>query len=129
EANPKKKMCEELIVKEDIKNFAGLLNLSELIALINECHIFVSNSTGPIHIAAALGKYTIGFYPKILSTSAKRWGPYTNKRSVFTPETNCENCSQEQCGNLDCMNSIKVTEVVAEVDRIYNLILHNGENN
>ena len=84
-----KKLCDQLILNDKIKNFAGMLSLSEMIALINKSTIFISNSTGPIHIAAALDKLTIGFYPKILSCSAKRWGPYSNKAKIFIPEIDC----------------------------------------
>ncbi len=124
-----KGICEELKLNEAIKNFAGEFNLSELIALINKSSIFISNSTGPIHIAAALGKYIIGFYPKILSCSPQRWGPYTNKRSIFVPEINCSGCTREQCESLNCMNSINIDNVFSQIDKIYNDILLNGEFN
>jgi lipopolysaccharide heptosyltransferase II len=124
-----KGICEELKLNENIKNFAGKFNLSEMVALINKSSIFISNSTGPIHIAAALGKYTIGFYPKILSCSPKRWGPYTNKKSIFIPEINCSNCTREQCERLDCMSSINISSVFNQVDKIYQDILINGEFN
>ena len=115
------KICEMLKMNENIKNLAGKLNLSELIALTNMSNIFISNSTGPLHIAAALGKNTIGFYPRILACSAKRWGPYTNKKKIFEPSINCENCTREQCSKLDCMNSIEPREVAEEIDRVFNL--------
>ena len=73
--NSEIEMCEELKINDKIKNFAGILSLSELIALIAKADIFVANSTGPLHIAAALGKYTVGFYPNLLACSVKRWGP------------------------------------------------------
>ncbi len=115
------KICEMLKVNEKIKSLAGELNLSEVIALINMSNIFVSNSTGPLHIAAALGKNTVGFYPRILACSGKRWGPYTNKKKIFEPSINCENCTREQCNRLDCMNSIDPGEVAGEIDRVFDL--------
>jgi lipopolysaccharide heptosyltransferase II len=120
-------MCNELEINNRIKNYAGLFNLSELIALINRSFIFISNSTGPLHIAAALGKFVIGFYPHLLACSSKRWGPYTTKKKIFSPETECTDCKKEQCSSSECMNSIKVTEIVVEVDRIYNLVHNFGD--
>jgi ADP-heptose:LPS heptosyltransferase len=67
-----------------------------------------------MHIAAALGVYVIGFFPKILSCSQKRWGPYTEKKTIFTPTINCSNCTREQCKKLDCMNSIDIGKVFDE---------------
>lgn len=101
-------LCEKLINHENIFNFAGKLNLNELCALISLCDLFISNSTGPIHIAAALNKSVIGFYPKIPSCSQNRWGPYTKKKAIFTPPIDCVNCTREQCEKLNCMNSIDV---------------------
>lgn len=127
--NNERNLCEELVAKERVKNFAGEFSLSELISLINKADIFVSNSTGPIHIAAALNKYTIGFYPKLLACSAKRWGPYTKKAFVFTPETDCVQCTREQCGKTSCMNTIQMSKVFAEIEKIHKLITTNGEIN
>ena len=115
--NSEKELCNKLIVKESIVNLAGKLNLSELISLLNRADIFISNSTGPIHIAAALGKFTVGFYPKILACSAKRWGPFTDKKAIFSPSIDCNNCTREQCEKLDCMNSIDIGKVFAEIKR------------
>ena len=77
-------LCEKFILNESIINMAGKLNLSELKALLNQVDIFISNSTGPIHIAAALEKFTVGFYPKILACSPQRWGPFTDKKAIFS---------------------------------------------
>ena len=128
-SNNERNLCEELVIKESVKNFAGEFSLSELISLIHKADIFVSNSTGPIHIAAALNKYTIGFYPKLLACSAKRWGPYTRKAFVFTPESECKQCDNEQCGGAACMNTIQMSRVFAEIEKIYKLITTNGEIN
>lgn len=104
-------LCQSLIVNEKTKSLAGELELKEMIALIEKAEILIANSTGPIHIAAALGKNVIGFYPKIVSCSDKRWGPYTNNKKIFTPTLDCNNCSREQCERLNCMNSINIEEV------------------
>jgi lipopolysaccharide heptosyltransferase II len=121
-----KALCEELRVSDKIINFAGRFDLAELIALIDACDIFISNSTGPIHIAAALGKYVIGFYPKIPACSPKRWGPYTKRRTIFTPLIVCSNCTKKQCEKLNCMDSIKPEVVMAEIKKISGVIFSEG---
>ena len=115
-------LCENIKVKPGILNLAGKLNLAEMIALVSKCSIFIANSTGPIHIAAALGKHTVGFYPLIPACSAKRWGPYTDKKIIFSPQIGCLNCTREQCIKLDCMNSIEVSEVFFGIEKIYKFI-------
>ena len=116
--NSEVELCEKFVINNSVNNLAGKLNLSQLNTLISFADLFISNSTGPIHIAAALGKYVIGFYPKILSCSVKRWGPYTEKRTIFSPTIDCSNCSRKQCEKLDCMNSIDIGRVFDECKRV-----------
>lgn len=113
-----KEICRSVLGDSNAINLAGKFNLSEIIALISMCSLFASNSTGPIHIAAALGKATIGFYTKILACSPQRWGPYFRKKAVFTPQIECFDCSREQCEKLDCMNSIDIDNVINEAIKL-----------
>ena len=111
-------VCQVVTDKSGAINFAGRFNLSEIVALISICKLFISNSTGPIHIAAALDKFVIGFYTKILVCSPERWGPYTKNKVVFTPEIECTDCTREQCEKLNCMNSINIDSVIREVEKL-----------
>ena len=113
-------LCEKIKSSNKVKNLAGRFNLDELTALISKSVMFISNSTGPIHIAAALGKYTVGFYPKIISCSQARWGPYTNKKLVYEPQIDCKNCTREQCEKLNCMDSIDITKVYTDIKNVLN---------
>jgi lipopolysaccharide heptosyltransferase II len=108
-------ICESISNSSTAVNLAGKFNLSEMICLISLCDVFISNSTGPIHIAAALGKKTVGFYPKILACSPTRWGPYTKNKVIFSPEIDCYDCTREQCERLNCMNSINIDNVTKKV--------------
>ena len=115
-------LCQSLVVNKSTINLAGKYNLGELIALINQCDMMIANSTGPIHIAAALGKNVIGFYPKFTAASAKRWGPYTNKKNIFSPEIDCSECTRKQCEKLNCMDSIRSGKVIQAVKIILDKI-------
>lgn len=79
------------------------LNLKELAALLKLSRLFIGNSTGPIHIAAAVGTYCVGFYSPIKVEAAIRWGPYTGKKKIFQPEIDDS--------NRDVMDDIKPEEV------------------
>lgn len=111
-------LCEKIKSTDNVKNLAGKFSLDELTALISKSVMFISNSTGPIHIATALGKFTVGFYPKIISCSKERWGPYTDKKLVYEPQINCENCTREQCEKLNCMDSIDMTKVYNDIKNV-----------
>jgi ADP-heptose:LPS heptosyltransferase len=79
---------------QKIHDLSGMLSLSELISFINQCDGFIGNSTGPLHIAAALNKKVLGFYPPLASMLPTRWGPLGNH--VFCvlgkPESNLTYC-------------------------------------
>lgn len=108
-------LCRSMVVNSNIISMAGKLELTELIALINCSQILVANSTGPIHIAATLGKFVVGFYPKFAAVSPKRWGPYTENCAIFQPSICDGNCSRQKCKELDCMNSIEMENVISVI--------------
>jgi len=92
------------------------LSLGEYAALAKLGSLFISNSTGTLHIAAAVGTPVIGLYPQLTSLSAARWGPYTTKKIIFTPTNsplNCRQCTGGKGSSCDCMNSISVDEVLS----------------
>lgn len=111
-------LCKEFEVNKSVINLSGELDISLLVALINKSDIFISNSTGPMHIAAALGVYVIGFFPKILACSEKRWGPYTEKKLIYIPTIDCSNCTRKQCEKLNCMHSIDIGRVFDETKSV-----------
>jgi len=103
--------AKELAEDNKTINLAGKLSLSELTAMISFSDVLAANSTGPIHIAAALGKYVLGFYPDIHSMSPNRWGPYTEKALIFQPELDCDGLSVDEYKAKKCMESINVNKV------------------
>jgi len=91
----------------------GRLSVTELAALIRRSALFVGNSTGPIHIAAALGTPVVGLYPQHTPMSARRWGPYTSRKILFTPDKplTCSDCTGRRREPCACMQSIPVEDV------------------
>jgi len=45
---------------------------------ISICDLLIAGSTGPLHIAGALNKKTIGFYPEKKSSTSLRWQTINN---------------------------------------------------
>lgn len=102
-------------------NYAGRFSLMELCALIKRAGVFVANSTGPLHIASALGTPVVGFYPPIVQCSPTRWGPYTNKKKVFTADNAaCPLCKGRACQSNVCMDQITVDNVFNAVQELIN---------
>jgi len=97
----------------NVKPFISKLNLKEFAAFIQTAKLFVANSTGPLHIAAAVGTPVIGFYPPLRVMSPKRWGPLTDKKAVFVPDPAlCPRCKGGKCQGNDCMDQISVDQVI-----------------
>ncbi len=65
--------------------FERELTLIEFASLLKRGDLFISNSTGPIHLAVALGTEVIGIYPDIIPLNPERWGPYGRENSVIKP--------------------------------------------
>ncbi|MBW7887649.1 MAG: glycosyltransferase family 9 protein [Bacteroidetes bacterium] len=110
-------------MKTPAVSFAGEFSLEELAALYLRAKLFVSNSTGPLHIAAMVGIPVIAFYPPIVQCSAVRWGPFTKKKRVFTADNQqCRYCQGGACRSNVCMDQItvpQVTEAAGELLREY----------
>jgi len=83
------------------------LSLNDLAALIKLSMLFIGNSTGPIHIGAAVGTFVVGFYSPVKVQSPVRWGPITVKKKVFVPETDND--------SRNVMDDIKPEDVWAYV--------------
>ena len=81
---------------------------------LRQAAVFVANSTGPIHIAAAVGTPVVGLYPQLTALSTRRWGPYTERKTVFSPvdkPEDCRVCLFEKGEPCACMASIGVDAV------------------
>lgn len=103
----------------NVKPFISKLNLKEFAAFIQTAKLFVANSTGPLHIAAAVGTPVIGFYPPLRVMSPKRWGPLTDKKAVFVPDPAlCPRCKGGKCQGNDCMDQISVDQVIEAATKL-----------
>lgn len=99
---------EEFNKISDIKviNLIGRTNLMELSAILKRCHLLVSNDTGPLHIATAVGTKVIGIF---LSTAHYReTGPYGEGHLVVEADIACAPCGfQVECKEMLCKTVIK----------------------
>lgn len=93
-------------------------------ALFAETSLVVAPSTGPLHIAVALGLPVVTFYPPIRVQSAIRWGPYLNEpedAGILVPEVYCGEdfeCRGPKCNYYPCMKMIGPREAMREVSRL-----------
>lgn len=94
-----------------VKDITGCLSLNELIELIGAADGFLAGSTGPLHIASALGKYTLGIYPPIRPMHPGRWQPIGENAHYLALEKKCNDCRKsDQCA---CVKAIEIAQVKA----------------
>lgn len=103
-------------IKGEVVDLSGRLNLEDFIALIRTCSLFISNDSGPLHIASALGIPTVSFYGP---ESPHLYGPVGSDNLVFyagvycSPCLNVYNAKRAMCnGDNRCIREIKPEEVI-----------------
>jgi ADP-heptose:LPS heptosyltransferase len=87
-----------------------------LAGLVEQAAAFVSNSTGPMHLAAALGTPVVAFYPPIRPCRPERWGPYGQRaRVLMSQQEECDRCPGADGTACACMRAIPVDTALARV--------------
>ena len=98
-------------------DLTGTTTLAQAIALIARCHLFVTNDSGLMHVAAALGVPLIAIFG---STDPKKTGPLGNFCRVLRKPVVCAPCLKTECPeDRRCMDLISVDEVYEAVKKIW----------
>ncbi len=94
------------------------LSLADKVALFAQCDGMVVGSTGPLHIAAAVGMPVLGLFPPKHTMNPKRWQPIGPKARYLVDNVDC----QQICSNTDCacMEALTVDQVVEVICEWYN---------
>jgi lipopolysaccharide heptosyltransferase II len=90
-------------------SLCGRLTIIELAVLCQRAAVFVSNSTGPLHLAVMVGTPVVAFYPPIRAARPERWGPYGRLADVLmSQQEECTRCRRSPTRVCDCMRAITV---------------------
>jgi lipopolysaccharide heptosyltransferase II len=95
-------------------NLAGRTDLRQLVAVINRCRLFLTNDSGPMHIAVARKIPTVAIFGA--TDSSLGYFPYDPKAVVVETELECRPCSHhgpKTCplGHFRCMRDITTEQV------------------
>lgn len=103
-------------------NFIGKTDLQELAALVKRCDLLISNDTGPLHIATAVGTRVLGIY--LQSAHFRETGPYGTNHYVIESKIPCSPCHAfAKCNNMICKKVINANNVF----ELVKLILDKGK--
>ena len=96
-------------------DLTGKLSLQQFIAFINACDGLVAASTGPLHIASALGKKAIGLFAPMRPIHPGRWKPIGKQAGYLVLDKNCDDCRKTR--NCHCIREIQTDDVIKLIDR------------
>jgi heptosyltransferase-1 len=88
----------------------GKTSLRELVALLQRAELVIANDSGPMHIAAALGKPLVSVFGP---TNAVRTGPWGRTESVISVEIPCRPCYSRKCSHISCMKFLEIEPVLS----------------
>lgn len=94
----------------------GRTNLRQLTALLDLSEQVICLDSGPMHIAAALGKPLVALFGP---TNPARTGPYSARARVVTHPVPCAPCYRRVCplGHQDCLVRLDAAQVTAELQK------------
>lgn len=102
---------------DSVTDISGKMDLGQFISFINHCDGLVANSTGPLHIAAALGKYTFGIYAPIHPVHPGRWSPLGKNAQFFVVNRKCNDCKSNK-NTCHCIKEIPPVSIKNALNKI-----------
>jgi ADP-heptose:LPS heptosyltransferase len=105
-------------VRNGVSRYIGVDGLKPFLGALAAMDAFVASSTGPLHLASAVGTPALGIYSPVFVCLPERWGPIGERDRVLTPAVpTCDRCVAERCPHFDCMAGITVEAVHDAVAR------------
>jgi heptosyltransferase-2 len=95
---------------------AGALTILQTIELLKQCRLLISNDTGAVHMASAVGVPVVGIY--CAWQQRGKWYPFGQGNIVLRKEPVCHTCFKKECDHLTCIKMIGVEEVKEAVQRL-----------
>jgi len=107
-------------------NLAGKTSMRELMALIKRCNFFVTNDSGPMHIAAAFGVPLVAIFG---STDHVGTGPLTNNAVIVRKSIDCAPCKLRECPkDHRCMAAIAAKDVIEAATALFHKNMKDSNN-
>jgi lipopolysaccharide heptosyltransferase II len=92
-------------------------SILQLAGLIQKCDLVITNDSGPMHIAAALGIPTLGIFGP---TDPKKHGPYSNRSDyIIKDDLFCIVCNKLVCPyNHECMKQLSIDLIINKIEKL-----------
>ncbi|MBI3977222.1 MAG: glycosyltransferase family 9 protein [Chloroflexi bacterium] len=112
-------LAEELSthLRRPLRNLVGRLSLLETAATIEQCHLFVGNDSGPMHLAAAVGTPVVTFFGP---SEPWRYHPYGVRYRLLERDLSCRPCDHVHCvhGENRCLTQLSPASIVTAAEAL-----------
>ena len=112
-------LCHELETSAGVRslNFAGKTSLRELMALLKLCRVLLTNDTGPMHVAAALGTSVVVPFGSTTPKLTAPGLPGDPLHHLLTSNAPCSPCFRRTCPiDLRCLTGTSVQRAIEALD-------------
>ena len=131
-AEPERPMVMDLVerlplaVRPQVEAAVGTLAFPEFCALIQQADLTITNNTGPMHMAAALGTPVIALFA--LTNPPEQWGPWRVPHRMLYRDVPCRLCYSRICPlDHECLVGVPPSEVAATAAEMLGLPLSSPE--
>jgi heptosyltransferase II len=112
-----REIVDDIIAKSNAKalNLCGRFSIGELAAMLKRCDVVVTNDSGPMHLAGAVGTKVVALFG---STNPLATSP-SGECEIIWKKVDCSPCFKRKCPtDFECMKSISTEEVYSAVKRM-----------
>lgn len=99
---------------------SGDFTLGQVASLLHRSSLFISNDSGPVHIAVAVGTPVVAIFGRNQAgLNPTRWRPTGERDIILHKDVGCKVCMAHHCHlGFKCLNAITVTEVLQAAEKI-----------
>jgi heptosyltransferase-2 len=103
-------------ISGEVLDLSGRTSLPQLAAVLSLCDLVVTNDSGPMHLASAVGTPVIAIFGSTNPDATSPLGPH----EALQEKVDCSPCLERICprGDMQCMERIRVSDVLEAVIRL-----------
>jgi len=107
-------------MRESRINLSGQTSVADVASILKRSRLFISNDSGPVHIACAVGTPVIAIFGRSdRGLSPLRWGPTGESDAVLHKNVGCDTCLAHNCDKgFRCLMAVSVEDVLAAAEKI-----------
>ena len=101
-------------------DMTGNFLLGELAEFLSRCLLFISNDSGPVHVASSVGTPSVVIFGrKDPGLSPERWGPIGASNRVLHKDVGCDICLAHNCvRDFACLKAASSREVISLAEEL-----------